>query len=374
MAERAKIFLLIPHLGGGGAEGIIEMLAEHLPAEDSCLHLVLVTRQFAELRKALPAHLTVHQLPHAKVRYAAVALLRLIWQERPRILLSGIHHLNLLLLGLRPFFPRQTRLLIRQNSSWLLPQHPSRLQRALYRRLYQRADAVLCQSAAMAREMAQRLALPVAHFPVLANPVDIAAIQSATPATAESDLAAWFNASPRLIAVGRLSPEKGFDLLLEAFGHVRQQHPRAGLLILGAGPEESFLRAESERLGLGASLHFGGYRRPTAAWLQAATVFVLSSRHDAMPNALLEAAAAGLPIVSTPASTGLVPLIAEQPGIWLATEATVPALTESLCDALRALGPLPERYRHAWIEAYALAPALAAYQALLEGFARERQQ
>jgi len=365
MAERAKIFLLIPHLGGGGAERVMEMLAAHLSAEDFHLHLVLVTTQFASLSHSLPTHVVVHCLPCGKVRYAALTLLRLIWQERPRVLLSGIHHLNLLLLGLQPFFPHGTRLLIRQNSTSLLPGSRSRIRLALYRWLYRRANAVLCQSAAMAQEMAQRLILPIRHLPVLANPVNLAAIRSTPPAMPTAETAAWFAAAPRLIAIGRLSPEKGFDLLLEAFAHLRLQHPKAALLILGAGPEQQHLQAESERLSLDTSLHFGGYQPATAAWLKAATVFVLSSRHDAMPNALLEAAAAELPIVATPASTGVLPLIAEQPGIWLAEEATVPALTEALCEAVRALYGSPQRYPHPWIESYALEPTIAAYRELL---------
>jgi len=68
-------------------------------------------------------------------------------------------------------------------------------------------------------------------------------------------------------------------------------------------------------------------------------LFVLSSRHEGLPNALLEAAAGGLPIVALPASGGIVDLLRDQPGVWLAPEVSTEALADSLRTALRALRP-----------------------------------
>jgi glycosyltransferase involved in cell wall biosynthesis len=75
---------------------------------------------------------------------------------------------------------------------------------------------------------------------------------------------------------------------------------------------------------------------------------VLSSRREGMPNALLEAAAAGLPIVALPSSGGVVDLLRNQPGAWLASEISAPALAISLLNALPSLKP-GQRFSHSFL-------------------------
>jgi glycosyltransferase involved in cell wall biosynthesis len=78
-----------------------------------------------------------------------------------------------------------------------------------------------------------------------------------------------------------------------------------------------------------------------------ATLFVLSSRCEGMPNALLEAAAAGLPLVATPASGGVVDLFRGRPGAWITSEISAASLAGTLIEALEALGPGRQRFDHA---------------------------
>jgi glycosyltransferase involved in cell wall biosynthesis len=139
--------------------------------------------------------------------------------------------------------------------------------------------------------------------------------------------------------VGRLSHEKGFDLLLQALAAVRGRFPHADLLIAGAGAEESDLKAQCSSLGLDAAVHFAGHLDNPYGCFRGATLFVLSSRHEGMPNALLEAAVAGLPIVALPSSGGVADLLRNRPGAWLATEITATALATSLLTALHVMHP-----------------------------------
>ena len=116
MKQRPRILLLIPHLGGGGAEHVTLLLAQNLSAKKYDLHLGLVTQKSAGAR-SISASVTVHALGARRVRSGALALLRLVWRLRPALILSGMAHLNFLVLLLRPFFPPGTRILIRQNST-----------------------------------------------------------------------------------------------------------------------------------------------------------------------------------------------------------------------------------------------------------------
>jgi glycosyltransferase involved in cell wall biosynthesis len=173
------------------------------------------------------------------------------------------------------------------------------------------------------------------------------------------------NPGPHLLAVGRLSPEKGFDLLLRALASVRTQFSHANLLIAGSGPEEAALKALSHALGLDSTVRFAGHIDRPWTLFPAATLFVLPSRHEGLPNALLEAAAGGLPIVALPASGGVADLLRGQPGVWLATKISAEALATSLLAALGALRQ-GERFAHPFVEIFRMDRALQAYESLID--------
>jgi glycosyltransferase involved in cell wall biosynthesis len=361
--QAPRVLLLIPHLGGGGAEQVIALLAQALPREKYELHLGLITQASAP-GISIPPWVTTHALGASRVRSAAFRLLRLVRRLRPRVILSGMFHLNFLVLLLRPLFPRTTRVLVRQNGTISaalafggLPVYT----RLLYWLLYRRADLVICQTAAMAGDLAHELALQENRLVVLPNPVHVHKIR-----TAYNQIANHSNGpGPHLLSVGRLSREKGFDLLLEAFAGVRRRFPSAHLVIAGKGPEEAALKALCRELGIELSVRFAGHVDDPATLFSNSTVFVLPSRHEGLPNALLEAAAGGLPIVALPASGGVVDLLRGQPGVWLAPEISSLALATSLFAALHALRP-GERFTHPFVEEFSVDRSVHAYEGLID--------
>ncbi|HEY1254092.1 MAG TPA: glycosyltransferase [Terracidiphilus sp.] len=360
-----KLLLLIPHLGGGGAEQVIAQLAAGLSAQKYELHLALLTQSELPAKEKPPSWVEVHALGARRVRGGAFSLLRLVRRLKPDLILSGIFHSNFLVLLLRPLFPPGTRILVRQNgtvSSTLelggLPWYT----RLLYRLLYRSADRVICQSPAMARDLAHELRITEDRITVLPNPVDVEGIRSLVAANPPPQTA---RAAPQLLAIGRLSREKGFDLLLRALALLRAEIPQASLVIAGSGAEEAALKDECRALGLDSVVHFAGYLAHPYTQYPDATLFVLASRHEGLPNALLEAAAAGLPIVATPACTGLVEVLHGQPGVWLASAITAEALAASLITALQSLQP-GERFTHPFVEAFRLDRAIPAFEHLID--------
>jgi glycosyltransferase involved in cell wall biosynthesis len=89
-----------------------------------------------------------------------------------------------------------------------------------------------------------------------------------------------------------------------------------------------------------------------------------------MPNALLEAAAAGLPLVALPASGGVRDLLRGQPGAWLAAEVSASALSASLLEALLVLRP-EQRFLHSFIDQFRMDSAIRAYEDLIDATIRE---
>lgn len=108
----------------------------------------------------------------------------------------------------------------------------------------------------------------------------------------------------RLLAVGRLDRQKGFDLLLDAFDQARHRAADWELVILGEGPERGALEAQVRAAGLSERVSLPGMVGNVGDWYAAADAFVLSSRFEGFPNALLEAMASGLPVLSADCETG----------------------------------------------------------------------
>jgi glycosyltransferase involved in cell wall biosynthesis len=203
--------------------------------------------------------------------------------------------------------------------------------RWLYRVLYRFADRIVCQSRAMADDLVAELGITGERLAVLPNPVDFEGIKSLT------EPAPWPGLGPHLLAIGRLAAEKGFDLLLKTVAEIRSDFPHACLVIVGKGPEETRLKTLATELGIADAVSFAGYVERPWQFYAAADIFVLSSRYEGMPNALIEAIANGMPVVATPASGGLVDLLSGHTNAWLATDVSVAGLAQSLIQAIESL-------------------------------------
>lgn len=363
MSQRRTLLLLVPHLGGGGSERVTLLLARELSKTMYDVHLGVLSPS-GHPADCLPATATVHALGAKRVREAGPAIVRLVRSLKPDVLLSTAPHLSFLILMLQPFLPSRTRIVVRQSHMPSARFRSSRWpdnSRLLYRLLYPRADRVICQTYAMAADLSQHTGVPIERINVLPNPVGTRSIHCSAAARGE----VWGTHAPRLVAIGRLAHEKGFDLLLEAFSSVRDRHPDALLCILGKGPQESRLREVARRLELGNSVHWAGEVVEPAIYFAGATCYVLSSRTEGLPNALLETAAAGLPLICTPCSGGVIDLLEGTPGVWIAREFTATALALSLLDAIETLSP-GQRFQHGWMQEFQLSNAVARYEDLFD--------
>jgi glycosyltransferase involved in cell wall biosynthesis len=325
------------------------LVARGLSRESFEVHLGLVRDRGPGPGKA-PPWVTVHALGAERARAAALPLIRLVWRVRPKVILSGAPEISFLVLFLRSFFPPATRVLVRQNSTVsaaLAHSGVPRYTRLLYRLLYRRADGIICQSRAMAEDLARETGVPTEKIAVLPNPVDLEGILGAQGAPSP-----WNGEGPHLLAVGRLAPEKGFDLLIEALVRVHKRFPRADLTIAGSGGERAALEGQIQRANLEWAVRIAESLDTPYALFPGATVFVLSSRYEGMPNALLEAAAAGLPLVATPASGGVVDLLQGRDGAWLAAEVSSNALADAILQALGSIRP-GQRFRHGFFSSKA---------------------
>lgn len=170
----------------------------------------------------------------------------------------------------------------------------------LRRRLYPRAAAVVVLTQAAAETVAPWIRRPPVIIPSAVDPPPA----EASDVAAELDAEAGNANRQTIIGVGRLEPEKGFDLLLEAFARLATDFPDWDLEIHGDGSQFESLRKICHRRGLKERVRWPGWTRPIWPALRAADLFVLPSRYEGFPSALLEAMAVGLPCVAIDCPSG----------------------------------------------------------------------
>jgi glycosyltransferase involved in cell wall biosynthesis len=139
--------------------------------------------------------------------------------------------------------------------------------------------------------------IPAGKIQMIPNGIDMAPYAGAKPA----DLTSFGVplGSKTIVCVARLTEQKGVDRLVRAAPQILRQLPDHHLLLVGDGPHRPQLRDLALQLGVADHLHFAGWQPEIPSILRACSLFVLPSRWEGMPNALLEAMACGLPVVST---------------------------------------------------------------------------
>jgi glycosyltransferase involved in cell wall biosynthesis len=225
--------------------------------------------------------------------------------------------------------------------------------RLLRRLAYRRAAAIVVQTQASARSIPADLRDRAVAIP---NPVLDVPDRVGGPESAEGD--------PNLVvAIGRLVPQKGFDLLIGAFAGVVARLPRARLEIWGAGPSGGDLEAAIARASLGQSVTLCGETDDPAAVIRRSALLVLSSRVEGFPNVLLEAMALGRAVIAFDCPFGPAEIIRDgidgrlvPAGDVVALTAATVALLSSPADRL-AMGTRATDVR----DRFALAAILAAW-------------
>lgn len=208
------------------------------------------------------------------------------------------------------------------------PDFPRRKRMIANRLLLQRRDRVIGVGEAVRQALIHNEGIPAKRVEVVYNGIDVAAFANGKPNRAAVRAELGLGADDFvLLLVARLDPIKDLATAVRTAGRVARQFPRARLVLVGEGPERAPVEALIRDQGLGEHVRLLGLRHDVARLLPAADVFLLTSISEGIPVTVLEALAAGVPVVATDVG-GLPEIIVDGQNGFLAPARDDAALAE----------------------------------------------
>jgi glycosyltransferase involved in cell wall biosynthesis len=312
--RRLEILTYLHSFDPGGVERVALRLCGAWQAQGASVKVLMGRRSGRAGAQAQPLDYIVYSSGIVRTaRFETLWMIYSLWKRvravRPDVIFCAGNSYTIVAVALRLLLGRSCPPVVAKVSNLLDRRDMPRFGRPFYRlwlrvqgRLIGRWVAI---APALKDEVVTLMRVPPERVAAIGDPAICAAQAEALFARRQAD--AHHGAGRLFVSAGRLARQKRFDLLIEAFHRGARPHDR--LAILGEGPLRGRLERQATRLGLGGRILLPGHCLDTGAWLARADAFVLCSDYEGLPAVLVEALAAGLPVISTRSSPGVAGLL-----------------------------------------------------------------
>lgn len=292
-----NITLLIGSLTGGGAERVVCNLANYLAKMNHEVTILTVSGLKTYNLDRRVRHRILFDETHYKVPHLAINLIRIyrmnkyFRKEKMDVYLTFPPKLSKITLAQRTYIKCPVILAERCDPETFC--NLSERNKKSFEKYYPLADGYVFQTED-AKEYYSRCGINVENSVVIPNAVNAEFMHEI------------YRGKRRkvIVGAGRLSEQKNFSLLIDAFSRIHSKHSEYSLIIYGEGVIKYRLEQQVEELGLRDVVSFPGYVDNLGDMIEDASLFVLSSNYEGMPNVLMEAMALGLPVISTDCPAG----------------------------------------------------------------------
>jgi len=302
-----KLLIVLPHLRGGGAQRVAVNLINYLD-RDIALNLFLINND-GFLIDYIEKDIKIIASKSKKTRKAIYELRALIDKNRYDAVFTMKDYLGLMLsvavwlTKTRP--PIIYREVIHKSTSGSFEIN-NKLKRKVWhyleRYVFNKVKIIIVPSEAMKQDLIINYAIDSNKIRVINNPVDINLIEAMADQAVDHP---WFESSiPVVVGMGRLTGQKGFRELINAFNLVNKKNINLRLVIIGDGEERPRLKKLVDELQLNDVVDFLGSQENPYKYISKADIFVSSSFYEGFPNALLEAMACNTVVISTDCLSG----------------------------------------------------------------------
>lgn len=293
MDASKKYLFTIRSLTGGGAERVVSILASYMAEDGYDVSIIVYVK--SNHNYALSNKVKVYYMPNPKIGVVGKIgriedMRQLIDSIKPDVIIPFVGTV----LFVSYFASRSARIpFIRtiRNSPWIEEGHG--IEKLFRNYLNNKAVAIMVQNEEQIDFFPQRLKKKIFVVP---NPVSEQVLLKKKKN--------YTDQIRRCIAVGRLEEQKNHEALLKAFAVIKKRHPEITLDIYGTGQEFEKLQKLIKELKIEQSCHLKGRNDHIEDKLIEADMFIMTSKYEGMPNALMEAMAVGLPCLSSDCKTG----------------------------------------------------------------------
>jgi len=301
-----KILIVLPNDSLGGAEQYLKMVSKYHKEDEVSVYFL--TKMIDSRWADLPSSVTLRYLSHKSYLLGLVSLVRKIAfgkkSNYDRIYTSHIYITGLIgilisfgMLKKKQFVARESTSVFKRFNGLKLLAY-----KITYAIGYRHIDLLICQTKLMRQQLLEGFPkiLKRTTVVVLENPIDLELIRSNENAQFE------YNPPEKyIVSAGRLIPEKGFDILIQAFTHIRNNIPNLELVILGQGQEKENLLQIIKDKQAQKYIHLPGNVNNVYPYFKKAVACVVSSRIEGFPNVLLQMMSQNHNIVSTLCAGGI---------------------------------------------------------------------
>jgi glycosyltransferase involved in cell wall biosynthesis len=299
-ATKPRLAIFLPGLYEGGAERIMLNLAKGLLARGHSVDLVLA-RAEGPYMPQIPEGVRLVDLKAPRVLGSLPALVRYLRRERPAAMISAMFT-NVIALLARRLSGVPVRLVITEHNTLAsVVDNKNDVRWQAYPTLagwfYPWADVIVAVSNDVKKDLALAANISSDRIEVVYNPIVTPDLKMKSEQPLEHP---WFanGGPPVVVAVGRLTDQKAFDVLIRALSIARRDRPLR-LMILGEGENRPALEALIATLGLREDVRLMGFVQNPYPFMAQAAAFALPSRWEGLPTVLVEALYLGAPIVAT---------------------------------------------------------------------------
>jgi len=305
----------LPNLALGGAERVMLTLAENFSLKGYHVEIIVLNLDGSYL-KSVPKNIEVINLSSSRALFSLFSILKYLKSHKPDVMLSALGHINILAIIAKIFSRVKFRLVISEHAiQSLLAKNSHKLREKIIPffmwLLYRFSDHVIAVSNGVAESVLDTSSISPNKITTIYNPIIYEhQIQHHNEVNINSN---FNNSNFKIIAVGRLSPEKDYYTLLKAFEVIKKSY-NAHLLILGEGDERSKIESFIRSLNLTNYVTLLGFVEIPSAYIYKCDVLCLSSISEGFGNVIVEALAVGVPVVSTNCPSGPSEIL--KGGLW----------------------------------------------------------
>lgn len=336
-SARPRIAILAPLKEWGGLERKFSILTREFLDLGVDVDFLRIRGGMVPYPEQFPKAAEVVDLGTRSKRDGIPAVARYLRGRAPSALLTAKDHAAQVGVMARSLACSPTRVFIKTTN---MPSEVIRrpFQRFMARRLYRRADGVIAISQGVRADVVENFSVPPRRVHLIYNPMVTRDFAQRLAAPLEHPWAEQTDV-PLILGAGRLTRQKDFVTLIEAFARLRQRRA-CRLLIVGEGKERAALETLIDEHGLGDDVALPGAVHDPVPLMQVASVFVLSSRYEGLGNVLVEAMAAGTRLVSTDCPSGPAEILEHGRFGDLVTVGDAPGMADAIGRALD--GPRPD--------------------------------